>query len=114
MVHAQKITFAELHAMSSNKNWETSNKFLLSKGWEYYDSQTGDDEHYNIITWSYEKSYTDDKIANGWIYIYSYDGLPNKVMYRFRKKEYYTTIKNIKPNKMKRYSVKNIKYSNNI
>ena len=25
-----------------------------------------------------------------------------------------TTIKNIKPNKMKRYSVKNIKYSNNI
>ena len=95
VVHAQKITLAELHAMSSNKNWETSNKFLLSKGWEYYDSQTGDDEHYNTITWSFEKSYIDDKKANGWVYIYSYDGLPNKVMYRFRRKEYYTAIKNM-------------------
>lgn len=94
IAQAQKINLAELHSMSSNKNWETSNKFLLSKGWEYYDSKVGDDDHYNIITWSYEKSYTDDKKANGWIYIYSYDGLPNKVMYRFRKKEYYTTIKN--------------------
>lgn len=91
---AQKINLSELHIMSSNKNWETSNKLLLSKGWEYYDSSVGDDEHYNIINWSFEKSYTDDKKANGWLYIYSYDGLPNKVMYRFRRKEYYTTIKN--------------------
>lgn len=93
-VQAQKINLLELHSMSSNKNWETSNKFLLSKGWEYYDSTVGDDEHYNTIIWSYEKSFSDDKKANGWIYIYSYDGLPNKVLYRFRKKEYYTTIKN--------------------
>jgi antitoxin component YwqK of YwqJK toxin-antitoxin module len=97
MIYAQKITLAELHTMSSNKNWETSNKFLLSKGWEYYDSQTGDDEHYNTITWSFEKSYLNDKKANGWLYIYSYDGLPNKVMYRFRKKEYYSAIKNMLP-----------------
>jgi antitoxin component YwqK of YwqJK toxin-antitoxin module len=94
LIQAQKINLLELHSMSSNKNWETSNKFLLSKGWEYYDSTVGDDEHYNTIIWSYEKSFSDDKKANGWIYIYSYDGLPNKVLYRFRKKEYYTTIKN--------------------
>jgi antitoxin component YwqK of YwqJK toxin-antitoxin module len=94
LIQAQKINLIELHSMSSNKNWETSNKFLLSKGWEYYDSTVGDDEHYNTIIWSYEKSFSDDKKANGWIYIYSYDGLPNKVLYRFRKKEYYTTIKN--------------------
>lgn len=92
--NAQKLSLNDLHLMSSNKNWETSNKFLLSKGWEYYDSSVGDDEHYNKISWSYEKSYSDDKKANGWVYIYSYDGLPNKVLYRFRKKEYYTIIKN--------------------
>lgn len=97
ITQAQKITLAELHSMSSNKNWETSNKFLLSRGWEYYDSTTGDDEHYNTIIWSFDKSYLDDKKANSWLYIYSYDGLPNKVMYRFRKKEYYSFIKNMLP-----------------
>lgn len=92
--NSQKLTLSDLHMMSANKNWETSNKYLLSKGWEYYDSSVGDDFHYNTISWSYEKSYSDDKKANGWIYIFTYDGLPNKVLYRFRKKEYYTTIKN--------------------
>jgi hypothetical protein len=46
IIQAQKINLVELHSMSSNKNWETSNKFLLSKGWEYYDSKVGDDEQY--------------------------------------------------------------------
>lgn len=91
---AQKITLAELHTMSVNKNWETSNRYLLLKGWEYYNSSEGDDAHYNTITWSFEKSNFDDKKANGWVYIYTYDGLPNKVMYRFRTKEFYTSIKN--------------------
>jgi len=93
-LNAQKISLAELHTMSSNKNWETSNKYLLSKGWEYYNSKVGDDENYNEITWSYQRNYYDDQKANGWFYIYTFDGLPNKVMYRFRVKEYYTGIKN--------------------
>lgn len=91
---AQKISLIELHTMSANRNWETSNKYLLSKGWEYYNSSVGDDSQYNTITWSFQKSDFNDKKANGWVYIYSYDGLPNKIMYRFRKKEYYTGIKN--------------------
>lgn len=92
-VFSQKISLAELHAMSSNKNWETSNKYLLSKGWEFHTSSMGDDEHYNTITWAFDKSYSNDNKANGWVYIYTYDGLPNKVMYRFRVKEYYSSIR---------------------
>lgn len=91
---AQKISLADLHTMSANKNWETSNRYLLSKGWEYYNSNTGDGEEYNTITWSFRKSRYDDKKADGWLYIYTYEGLPNKVMYRFRVKEFYTNIKN--------------------
>lgn len=93
-LNAQKISLAELHTLSSNKNWETSNKYLLSKGWEYYNSKVGDDENYNVITWSFQRDYYDDKKANGWFYIYTFDGLPNKVMYRFRTKAFYTTVKN--------------------
>ena len=91
--NAQKLSIADLHSMSANKNWETSNRELLSRGWEYYNSSVGDDEHYNTIIWSYQRSYTDSNKANGWFYIYTFDGLPNKVMYRFRVKEYYLAVK---------------------
>lgn len=91
--NAQKITLAELHAMSANKNWETSNKFLLSKGWEYNNSEKGDDENYNKIIWAYHKTGYDKEKATGWFYVYTYDGLPNKVMYRFRDKNFYFAIK---------------------
>jgi antitoxin component YwqK of YwqJK toxin-antitoxin module len=90
---AQKLSIADLHSMSANKNWETSNRELLSRGWEYYNSSVGDDEHYNTITWAYQRSYTEGNKANGWFYIYTFDGLPNKVTYRFRLKEYYLAIK---------------------
>ena len=90
--NAQKISLAELHTICTNKNWETSNKYLISKGWDFYNSSVGDDEHYNTISWSFEKSRIDDAKASGWFYIYTYDGLPNKVIYRFRQKEYYRSL----------------------
>jgi antitoxin component YwqK of YwqJK toxin-antitoxin module len=91
--YSQKINLHELHVMSGNKNWEFSNKYLLSKGWDYNDSQKGDDEHYNTISWGYNKTGYDKEKALGWIYIFTYDGLPNKVVYRFREKSYYSDIR---------------------
>jgi antitoxin component YwqK of YwqJK toxin-antitoxin module len=91
--NAQKISLAELHTMSANKSWETSNKFLLSKGWEYNNSEKGDDEHYNKIIWAYHKTGYEKEKATAWFYVYTYDGLPNKVMYRFREKNFYFAIK---------------------
>jgi antitoxin component YwqK of YwqJK toxin-antitoxin module len=91
--NAQKLSLADLHSMSSNKNWETSNKYLLSKGWDYNNSVKGDNEHYNTITWAYNKTGYETEKAPGWFYVYTFDGLPNKVMYRFRDKKIYLSIK---------------------
>lgn len=91
--NAQKLVLADLHSMSSNKNWETSNKYLLSKGWDYNNSVKGDNEHYNTITWAYNKTGYETEKAPGWFYVYTFDGLPNKVMYRFRDKKIYLAIK---------------------
>lgn len=90
--NAQRISLNELQTFCSNKNWETTNKTLLAQKWDYYNSKEGDDEHYNIITWAYGRNYYDDSKASGWIYLDNYDGLPNKIKYRFRQKEYYTAI----------------------
>lgn len=92
IVIAQKISLNEIQTFCSNKNWETTNKTLLAQKWDYYDSEKGDDEHYDIITWAYGRNLYDDSRATGWVYLYNYDGLPNKIMYRFRQKEYYTSI----------------------
>ncbi len=92
---AQRLTLAELHAFASNKNWETTNKSLLSQGWEYFESSKDfeylDAENYNKITWSFNRNYYDNK-ATGWLYIFNVEDMPNKIIYRFRKKEYYTLL----------------------
>ena len=89
---AQKITLNELHTMGSYKNWETTNKFLISKGWDYYDSSESDGIGYNKITWAYGRNVYDNARASAWVYVNNYEGLPNMIMYRFRQKEYYNTI----------------------
>lgn len=92
---AQRLTLAELHTFASNKNWETTNKNLLSQGWEYFESSKDyeyvDAENYNKITWSFNRSNYDNK-ATGWLYIFNIENMPNKIVYRFRKKEYYTLL----------------------
>ncbi|WP_026726835.1 toxin-antitoxin system YwqK family antitoxin [Flavobacterium sasangense] len=89
---AQKITLNELHTMASYKNWETTNKFLITKGWDYYDSSESDGIGYNTISWAHGRNLYDDAKAKGWFYVYNYEGLPNKIMYRFRQKEFYNAI----------------------
>ena len=89
---AQRITLSELQIFCSNKNWETTNKNLLLQKWDYYDSTKGDDEHYDLITWANGRNYNNDKKATAWLILYNYDDLPNRIMYRFRQKEYYTAI----------------------
>jgi len=88
----QRLTLNELQVFCNNKSWETTNKTLLAQKWDYYDSSQGDDEHYNIINWAYGRNLYNDSKATAWLYLYSYDGLPNKVLYRFRQKEYYNAI----------------------
>ena len=94
---SQRLTLGELHVFASNKNWESTNKNLISQGWEYYRSTESDSIGYNQITWSFKRNDYSEK-ASGWFYVYNIEGLPNKIMYRFRQKEYYTLlIKNLVP-----------------
>jgi antitoxin component YwqK of YwqJK toxin-antitoxin module len=92
-LYAQKLTLTDLTALCSKKNWEDVNQSLLIKKWEYYDSKKGDNYKYSTITWSYSKEYYNDA-AQGWFYLYTFEGFPNKISYSVFNKESYTTIQN--------------------
>lgn len=89
---AQKLSLSELQNLASNKNWETTNKFLLAKKWDYYNSEQGDNENYDNISWAFGRNLYDNNKASGWFYVFNFEDLPHKIMYRFRQKEYYTSI----------------------
>ncbi len=65
----------------------------MSKGWIYYNSEKGSSNRYNTITWSFNKDYSNDK-AQGWFHLYTYEGLPNKIVYYTFNKESYSLIQN--------------------
>lgn len=88
----QNLTLSELFSICNKSNWDEVNEYLLKKGWEYHESTKGDNEHYSTITWAYNKEYYSDK-AQGWFYLYTYEGLPNKLSYSFFNKQSYNTIK---------------------
>ncbi len=91
--YGQKLSLTDLMNLCSKKDWESVNTYLSSKGWVYYDSKKGDTYQYNTITWSYEKEYYNDK-AQAWFYLYTYDGLPNKISYSVFNKTSYSIIQN--------------------
>jgi antitoxin component YwqK of YwqJK toxin-antitoxin module len=82
----------ELLQLSNKSDWESVNSYLVNRGWEYYNSIEGDNESYNIVGWSFEKSNYNDK-AQAWFHLYTYIGYPNKVCYQFHNKLTYNTIK---------------------
>ncbi len=92
-VFGQKLTLTDLTTLCSKKNWEDVNQTLLAKKWTYYDSEKGSTYKYNTITWSFNKDYYSDK-AQAWIYLYTYEGYPNKVSYSVFNKESYSIIQN--------------------
>jgi antitoxin component YwqK of YwqJK toxin-antitoxin module len=87
------LTLTDLTILCNKKNWEDVNQTLLSKNWEYYDSEKGNTYNYNTIIWSYNKDYYNDE-AQGWFYLFTYEGLPNKVSYTTFNKEAYSLIQN--------------------
>ncbi len=89
----QKLTLNDLTTLCNKKNWEDVNQFMLIKGWTYYESEKGDTEKYNTITWSYNKDDYSDK-AQGWFYLYTYDNFPNKISYSVYNKTAYLLIQN--------------------
>lgn len=92
-IYAQKLTLTDLTTLCSKRNWEEVNQILLSKNWTYYESEKGNTYKYNTITWSFNKDYYSDK-AQGWFYLYTYEGFPNKISYSVFNKESYLLIQN--------------------
>ncbi len=89
----QSISLNELFNLCKKTNWTQVNEHLTNNGWDYYESSKGDDTEYSTITWSYKKEYYEEK-AKGWFYIYTYDGLPNKIVYTCFNKSSFSQIKN--------------------
>jgi antitoxin component YwqK of YwqJK toxin-antitoxin module len=92
-INAQKLSLTDLTNLCNKKNWEDVNQTLLAKNWTYYDSEKGSTYKYNTITWSFNKDYYNDK-AQGWFYLYTYEGFPNKISYSVFNKESYSLIQN--------------------
>jgi antitoxin component YwqK of YwqJK toxin-antitoxin module len=92
-VNAQKIGLSDLTSLCSKSNWDDVNQSLINKGWEFYDSQKGDSEHYDVITWTFDKSYGSEK-ANGWFYLYTYENIPSMVKFITRDDVAYRNINN--------------------
>ena len=90
---AQKITLTDLTILCSKSNWDDVNQSLINKGWEFYDSKKGDSEHYDVITWTFDKSYGSEK-ANGWFYLYTYENIPSMVKFITRDDAAYRNINN--------------------
>jgi antitoxin component YwqK of YwqJK toxin-antitoxin module len=93
VLFGQKLTLGDLANFCSKKNWEDVNLALNSKDWAYYESEKGSNNKYNTITWSFNKDYYSEK-ANGWFYLYTYEGYPNKVGYSVFNKESFAIIQN--------------------
>jgi len=89
---SQNLSLSELFSICNKQNWDEASEFLMKKGWEYHESTKGDNEHYSTITWSFNKDSYSNK-AQGWFYLYTYEGLPNKIAYSFFNKTSYTGIK---------------------
>lgn len=92
-IYAQKLTLTDLTTLCSKRNWEEVNQILLAKNWTFYESEKGGTSKYNTITWSFNKDYFSDK-AQGWFYLYTYEGLPNKILYSVFNKESYLIVEN--------------------
>lgn len=91
-ITAQNLALQDLFSLCNKTNWDEVNEQLLKKGWDFNDSRKGDDEHYNIITWTFNKDIYSDK-AEGWLYLFTYEGYPNKITFTFADKTVYTKIK---------------------
>jgi antitoxin component YwqK of YwqJK toxin-antitoxin module len=88
---SQKLTLSDLANLCDKKNWEDVNQGLMNRNWTFYDSEKGDDYNYNVITWTFNKDYYEDK-AQGWFHLYTYEEAPNKVSYVIFNKESYSLI----------------------
>ena len=66
---------------------------MLFKGWTYYNSEKGDTDEYNTITWSYNKEDYNDK-AEAWFYLYTFENYPNKLSYSVFNKSSFLFIQN--------------------
>ncbi len=86
---AQLLSLGELTSMANKENWETVDRYLMSKGWTYFDSEN--EESYKKITWSFKKANYDDR-AQGWFYLFTIDGLPSMVSYTMLNKKHYLSI----------------------
>ena len=90
---SQNVSLSELISIINKSNWESANTLLMNKGWVYYNSEKESLNQYGTISWSYNKSYYDDK-AKGWISLYTLWDIPHKVSYQFHTKSIYTNFQN--------------------
>jgi antitoxin component YwqK of YwqJK toxin-antitoxin module len=91
--YSQKLTLSDLTNLCSKQNWSEVNHSVQARGWSYFESKKGENYDFNTITWSYAKSdYSDE--AQGWLYLFTYEEVPSKIVYGIFNKDSYNLLKN--------------------
>ncbi len=90
---SQNVSVSELITLIQKADINLANDLLYKKGWEYYTSVVGDDQHMNKISWTFNKNPYEDK-AQGWLHLFTYDNKPGKIGYSFFNTQAYNTIVN--------------------
>ncbi len=92
----QELYVGDLHKMCKMENWDGANRYLLNKGWEYYESEKGTSYEYDIITYTFGRDEYNNK-ATGWLHLYAFQNIPSKISYSIFSKDHYAKILNTLP-----------------
>lgn len=88
---AQKISLFELQNIFANKTFDSTNKLLLSKNFEFSKTEKTEDNKI-AISWNFDQNNEDKLKTLASFQIISLDGVIQKAAYEFRGKEIYANI----------------------
>jgi antitoxin component YwqK of YwqJK toxin-antitoxin module len=91
VVFAQKISLFELQNIFANKTFDSTNKLLLSKNFEFSKTEKTEDNKI-AISWNFDQNNEDKLKTLASFKIISLDGVIQKAAYEFRGKEIYANI----------------------
>jgi len=91
--YGQNFSVKNLISLCNKTEWETVNRFLISKGWDYDDSQIGPNDQSRAISWAFKKQNFNGN-AQAWFALYTNNGNPCKIEYTVYNRGSFTIIQN--------------------
>ncbi len=94
---AQYFTLSQLEYLASRNDWQTVDNYLTNRGWEYYESEKGESDEYDIVIWSYGREWdfmSNSNKAQAWFKVYAYNNKVEMITYQIHVRQKYLNIIN--------------------